>query len=399
MKKTLAMCVVMAGLLLVELLAASAQAQIPARIRMGMLVALNGPAAATDYSFVAGTHLAVAEINKAGGIAGKPIDLITGDSQGDPLASVNEVRRLVGPEHIDVLIGPINSQILLAVAPVLNQAKIANIGTSGASSITPQVANWNFGIIPTSDAQVMVMVDYAIDHLKAKNIAWIGDNGAQALLGMQVAKTRVAERHANLVAEQQIQFHGTDVMPQMLSIKRANPDVLLMWPNSGEDHALIIKARDELGWNIPIVNGGGSALATATANKVYPNAFKDIPSTMLKSWSYCPGDAMGSGELARFAERLKAAEGDNYSKVASNYAAWTYDAVYVFKAAIEGAGTVDGPTLTKWIEQNVSKVKGVSGAFAATSSNHFLFSDPNAISMVDTSAPRADGRYRRISGC
>ena len=39
-----------------------------------------------------------------------------------------------------------------------------------------------------------------------------------------------------------------DFAPQMLSVKRANPDVLLMWPNSGEDHALIIKARDELGW-------------------------------------------------------------------------------------------------------------------------------------------------------
>jgi branched-chain amino acid transport system substrate-binding protein len=381
------------------LCATAADAQIPARIRMGMLAALNGPAAATDYSFIAGTRLAVKEINATGGIAGKPIDLIMGDSQGDPTASVTEVRRLVGPEHIDVLIGPINSQIMLAVAQVLNEAKVANIGTSGASSLTPQVAHWNFGIIPTADVQVLAMVDYAVDQLKGKNLAWIGDNGAQALGGMQVAKERAAERKVNLVAVQQIQFHGSDVMPQMLSVKRANPDVLLMWPNSGEDHALIIKARDELGWNIPIVNGGGSALSAATANKVYPNAYKGIPSTMLKSWSYCQGDPLGAGELARFAERLKAAEGDNYAKIGSNYAAWTYDAVYVFKAAIEGAGTVDGPTLTKWIEQNVSKVKGVSGAFAASPSNHFLFSDPNGISMVDTSAPRADGRYRRVSGC
>jgi len=121
---------------------------------------------------------------------------------------------------------------------------------------------------------------------------------------------------------------------------------------------------------------------------------------MLKSWTYCPNDPMGGGELVKFKERLKADTGDTFSKLAPNYSAWTYDAVYMFKAAIEGAKTVDGPTLTKWIEQNSSKVKGISGSFAASPSNHFVFSDPNAIGMVaETDKPRADGYYKRISGC
>ena len=58
------------------------------------------------------------------------------------------------------------SQITLAAAPILNQARIANISTSGASSLTPQVANWQFSIIPTSDVQAIAMVDYAADVLK-----------------------------------------------------------------------------------------------------------------------------------------------------------------------------------------------------------------------------------------
>jgi len=121
---------------------------------------------------------------------------------------------------------------------------------------------------------------------------------------------------------------------------------------------------------------------------------------MLKSWTYCPNDPMGGGELVKFKERLKADTGDTFSKLAPNYSAWTYDAVYMFKAAIEGAKTVDGPTLTKWIEQNSSKVKGISGSFAASPANHFVFSDPNAIGMVaETDKPRADGYYKRISGC
>jgi branched-chain amino acid transport system substrate-binding protein len=381
-------------------LSIQAGAQIPNRIRMGMLGAITGPGAATDASVVTGVRQAVKEINDAGGIGGKPIDLIIGDSQSDPTASVNELRRLLGPEKIEVLVGPFSSQITLATAPILNQAKVANISTSGASNLTPQVANWHFSIIPSSDVQVLAMVNYAVDVLKAKSIAWIGDNGGQAKTGVEAAKAQAKARGIAFVGEQEFPFRANDVTPQMLNLKRLNPDVLLMWPSTGEDHAMVIKARDELNWNVKTVNGGGTAVQVPSAVKVYKDAFKDLPSTMLKSWTYCDGDPMGSGDLVKYKDRLKAFAGDTYTKIAPNYTAWSYDAVYVLKAAIEGAKSVDGPTLTKWIEQNAQKVKTVSGALAASSTSHFLFGDPSAIAMVvDTDKPRADGYYHRITGC
>lgn len=381
-------------------LSMQAGAQIPNRIRMGMLGAITGPGAATDASVVMGVRQAVKEINDAGGIAGKPIDLIVGDSQSDPTASVNELRRLLGPEKIEVLVGPFSSQITLATAPILNQAKVANVSTSGSSALTPQVANYHFSIIPSSDVQVMAMVNYAVDVLKAKSIAWISDNGGQAKTGLEAAKAQAKARGINFIGDQEFPFRANDVTPQMLNLKRLNPDVLLMWPSTGEDHALVIKSRDELNWNVKTVNGGGTAIQVPSAVKVYKDAFKNLPSTMLKSWTYCEGDPLGSGDLVKYKDRLKAFAGDTYAKIAPNYTAWSYDAVYVLKAAIEGAKTVDGPTLTKWIEQNAQKIKTVSGALAASSSSHFLFGDPNAIAMVvETDKPRADGYYRRITGC
>ena len=381
-------------------LSIQAGAQVPDRIRMGMLGAISGPGAATDASVIMGVRQAVKEINDAGGIAGKPIDLIVGDSQSDPTASVNDVRRLLGPEKIHVLIGPFSSQITLAVAPILNQAKMASISTSGSSALTPQVSNYHFSIIPSSDVQALAMVNYAVDVLKAKSVAWIGDNGGQAKTGVEAAKAQAKARNIAFLGEQEFPFRANDVTPQMLNLKRLNPDVLLMWPSTGEDHALVIKARDDLGWNVKTVNGGGTAVQVPSAVKVYKDAFKDLPSTMLTSWTFCPNDAMGSGDLVKYKDRLKAFAGADYSRIAPNYSAWTYDAVYVFKAAIEGAKSVDGPTLTKWLEQNSSKLKLVSGPVAASATNHFLFSDPKAIAMVvETDKPRADGYYHRVSGC
>jgi hypothetical protein len=83
-----------------------------------------------------------------------------------------------------------------------------------------------------------------------------------------------------------------------------------------------------------------------------------------------------------------------------NYAAWTYDAVYAFKAAIEATKSVDGPTLATWFENNSDKIKAVSGPLKASRTSHFLFGDPKAIVMVvDTDKPRSDGYYRRITDC
>jgi len=388
------------ALAVVAAFATQAGAQVPDRIRMGMIGSMTGPGAATDFSVIKGVQLAVQEINKAGGIAGKQIDLVIGDSQADPTTSVNEVRRLVGPERVHVLIGPFSSQLTLAVAPVLNQARLASISTSGSTELTPEKSLYHFSIIPPADVQAFVMVDHAVDVLKAKSVAMIGDNGAQSKAAAAAAEAQAKRRGIQWLGYQEHQFRAADVTPQMLNLRRANPDVLLMWPNTGEDHAQIVKARDEIGWKVPTVNGGGTALNVAPAKKVYARAYEGIPSTMLRSWTYCEGDAVGAGELVKFKDRMRAYAGNDYARIAANYSAWTYDAVYAFKAAIEEAKTVDGPRLTAWFEENSPKIKAVSGSLKASKQSHFLFGDPKAIVMVvDTDKPRSDGYYRRITGC
>ena len=139
----------------------------------------------------------------------------------------------------------------------------------------------------------------------------------------------------------------------------------------------------------------------AAAKKVYAETFTGLPHTILRNWTYCPNDAVGSGQLPRFAERLKAAEGENYIKLNPLYAAWAYDAMYLAKAAMEATKSVDGPTLTKWIEANAKNFKtGVSGPLDASPTNHFLMSGSETIVLaVDTDKPRSDGLYKRASGC
>jgi ABC-type branched-subunit amino acid transport system substrate-binding protein len=393
----------MRGLFFSAALLAAAQqapAQVPDRIRLGVIVSVTGPGVATDLSMYKGVQLAVQEINKAGGIAGKPVEMVVGDSQSDPTNTVNETRRLIGPEHVQVIFGPVSSQLTLAVAPIMTQSRIFNVSASGTTELTPEKSPYGFSVIPPADVQARVMVDYAVDVLKAKSLAMIGDNGAQTKAAIGAAEAYSKQRSVKWLGVQEHQFRDTDMTPQMLNLRRAGPDVVLMWPNTGEDQALIVKARDDLGWKVPLVNGGGSGLLVVPAKKVYDKATDNIPSPMLKSWTYCQGEPAGSSELVKFKERLREFTGAEYPRLAPNYAAWSYDGIYAIKAAIEGAKSVDGAVLARWMEENSGSVKAVSGSFKASRQTRFLFSDPSSIVMVvDQDKPRSDGAYRRITGC
>src|ERR1019366_4595696 len=94
-------------------------------IRIGFLAALTGPASGpTRLGFEPGIHLAVEDLNAAGGVLGRKIDLITRDTQSDPTKAVNAAQELMSQQKVHVMVGPINSGESLAVMAVLARARM-----------------------------------------------------------------------------------------------------------------------------------------------------------------------------------------------------------------------------------------------------------------------------------
>jgi len=155
-------------------------AQVPNRIKIAAFGSATGPNASTNFGNFVAVKMAIQEINRDGGIAGKPVDLVLADDQSDATAAVNEARRLVSLEKVNAVAGPHSSQYALAVAPIFNEAKVLYLVSAGSTALTAQVMANGFSMIPPADVQAQAMVNYATDVLKAKSIAWIGDDGAQA---------------------------------------------------------------------------------------------------------------------------------------------------------------------------------------------------------------------------
>ena len=93
-------------------------------IKIGYLPALTGPSSSTGVGINRGTELAVEEINAAGGINGRKIELIVRDTQSDPTKAVNAVAELTQRQKVAMIWGPLNSGEALAATPLIARDKV-----------------------------------------------------------------------------------------------------------------------------------------------------------------------------------------------------------------------------------------------------------------------------------
>src|SRR5215469_12510959 len=107
-------------------------------IKIGLLMTLTGPGAASALATRMGVAMAIKEFNENGGIDGRQIVLVQGDDQANPTSGTNEVKRLVYQEKIDAMVGPVASAVTVAILPTLTEAKIANFTQSGSALLTPE---------------------------------------------------------------------------------------------------------------------------------------------------------------------------------------------------------------------------------------------------------------------
>ena len=370
-----------------------------APIKLGVLLSFTGPAAISAASYWPAIRMAVKEINDAGGLLGRKVEIVQADDQSNPAQAVSEARRLAQLEKVNFVMGPGASGLALAVAPVFNEAKIVYFSTSVAVIPTP----YNFSPMMSTSAYVQPMVKFMKDNLRARNVAVLSDNGAASKATVEDFKKQIPGQGMNLIMIQEHDTRPTDITPQLLSIKRSNPDVLVHTTSYGEDAGLLIKSMAEMGWNIPVMSAAAGLAAGATLKIAGPDAFKSerIYSPVPLAHTYCASDKPGSRNYDRYVSRLKAFEPENFDKIDQKSSLYLYDALQLLKAAIEGTKSLDGATLVGWMDQNATKQLGTAGApFASTTGSHFMMgADSMAIVKRPDLVRQADKLVERVTGC
>jgi ABC-type branched-subunit amino acid transport system substrate-binding protein len=377
-------------------LSAAAQAQ-RTPIKMGAMIPLTGGGATVGESAQIAVELAVRNINAAGGIAGRPVQLVIADYQTDATAGVSEVKRLVHQEKIEIMVGPTYSQVTLAVLPILNEAKIATVNVSGSERLTPEVGPYAFSMLANAEAQSKLMVDHAIRSMKIQSAAILTDVGAQAKTAVEAMKAELAARKVKLAGAQEYQYRQTDMTPQLLTLRRANPDVMLLFTSNGEDTGNMVKSQNDLGWPVRVVGSFGATFSGPAMKIAGKDAYKNLVAVNYKGFSYCPQDPASQG-FQQWVDQVKAFKPAAFERQPLSYLSLWYDAVYVMKAAVEGTGgKTEGPSIAAWLEANSASFRGINSGLTASKSTHFLVG-PEALTIVYPDRQRPGGLLERV-GC
>jgi branched-chain amino acid transport system substrate-binding protein len=370
-------------------------------IKLGIFLPLSGPAAAGGAANRLGYEMAIKEINAGGGIAGRTIEPVFADDQGDPTVGVGEIKRLVFQEKVDIVVGTQNSQVNLAALPVLNEAKVASISLTGSALLTPQAGPYHFSLAPSTSTLGHAMVDFAEANLKPSSVALLYDDGAAAKSGVEGIKAGLATTGIAIAAEQQYKFHPGDVTPQLLSLRRAEPDLLFLFSASQDDVGVVQKNKLEIGWDIKEVGSLGVAAAGALAVRMAgPQAFDNVLAQTYQRFTYCESTGKGEQVVSDFISAVQKFSGSTETRTDYFNIANGYDSVFIMKAAVEGGGATDGPSIATWIEGHAGELKVISAAsLVAGKDSHFLVG-PEALTMVEHPELRNDqGLQKRAPAC
>src|SRR6201998_3886505 len=223
-------------------------------ILIGYLPALTGPSSSTGVGINRGIQLAVQEINAAGGINGRQIELITRDTQSDPTKAVNGAAELTRGQKASVVFGPVNSGESLAVVPLLARASTPQIHPCWVDSLTdPKKYPMCFRNASTHQQIGAAANRYVVDVLKCKKVAIISDTTGYGTASVNAYVPMLKAKGAEVVYQGNVDAANPDLKPELLRMQSAGAEAIMPWSVNPGFLSRIINTRGQMGWDVPIV--------------------------------------------------------------------------------------------------------------------------------------------------
>jgi branched-chain amino acid transport system substrate-binding protein len=325
----------------------SAEAQ-PKDIVIGVATAMTGAGAATGQQIASGVALAVKEVNAAGGIKGSKVKLVVEDDRTLPGGAVNAFNKLVS-EKPEVIIGPTWTNFMLTLSPIIKRNKIPVLTSATGTKVTdPDVSGgWIFRSAPSIGTTIQQLVGYVAKTIAPKRPAIIYSNDEWGKSGYEAFKAGGIK----FAAEETFNFGDKDVSAQVLKLKEANPDAVVIWNSVPADAGLITNQIRQFIPSAKII--GSSALAVDE----YYHLARSGGDGVVTIAAWVPGSTPQSGDWAK---RLKA---NDPNAILSFTSAQSYDAAMIAFRAIKAAADLKPETIRAALAE-IKDFDGVVGKYA-----------------------------------
>jgi branched-chain amino acid transport system substrate-binding protein len=317
-------------------------------ILVGEYGSLTGSEATFGQSTHNGIMLAVDEINAAGGINGKKVDIRVYDDQGKTQEAGTAVTRLINDDHVVAILGEVASSLSIAGGRVAQQYGVPMISPSSTNAQVTQVGDMIFRVCFVDSFQGYVVAKFAREDLKANNVAILYDQAQAYSKGLKDDFAREFKGLGGTITTEQAYTGGDqDFSAQLQSIKDAGADAVFVPGYYTDVGNVAIQAR-KIGVNAPLLGGDGwdsSQLAVIAGESI--------------EGSYYSNHYSHEEARPEVGDCVKAYQA-KYNETPDGLAALGYDAAELLFDAMKRSPTLDGKDIAAAIAAT-KEFSGVTG--------------------------------------
>ena len=353
-------------------------------VKIGWLSSLTGPLSSSAIAENQGVQLAVDEINKAGGILGKQIELLTRDTAGDPTKAVNFAQQLAFSDKVQFVIGPVNSGEGLAAIPILARAGVPNIVIGAIDELTDATKYPRaFRAINTNRQWISTANNYALDTLKKTKVAIIADTSGYGTSSAKTAQEMLEKAGVKPVYTVLVDPNKTDLSDEMAKARAAGAEVVMPWSAATGLLGRLLNARGDMGWNVPVV--GHPALMAAQIRKLMnkPEYWDNTFAAGYLSTTF-GADGKLPERTQALVDKVRPKLGGGEIDVTFWWIAMGYDTVKIIEHAAKTAGSFEPAAIQKALE-NTKEFRGVYTTYSWSATERNGFPDSNmAMNVANT---------------
>ena len=334
-------------------------------IKIGSILSTTGPAAFLGEDMKAGMELAIDEINSKGGINGRKIERVFYDAESQTQKGLSAIRRLLTQDRVDIMVGGGNmSGMALAMLQLTEKAGMPFISTEGSMQIVTPVAErpWTFKSTVDDDQVIERLADY-FSKRRIRKVALLADSSGFGQSAVEQFKKVGPARGLDVVYES-FNPSDTDMAPQLGKIKAAGVEAIVCWTVTPAG-VVAMKQAKSLGLDkVPFIHSYG--FVDKRYMDLAGDAAKDV---LLVSVKFPVGTDLPDADATkpRIMELTRNFEA-RFKRKPNQFAAQTYDAIYLAKMALEKGGS-DKEKVRDALRA-VRNFAGVGGTFNFSPTQH-----------------------------
>ena len=339
-------------------------------IKIGAFFALSGPAAniGTPTKLVA--QMVVDQINKEGGINGRPIELIVGDTESDPAKAAVIAKKFIFSDKVAAIIGPTSTAEGMSVKKIVEEAGVPTFMTVGGD---PVIMGGNLGAytyVFKSPQRSSTAARKLYGYLKAKGLTRVALFTASDSFGkdgLGWLEKLAPEFGITFTAKEAFGPSDTDMTAQLTKIKNSAPQAIVTW-TIGPVGSIVAKNKVQVGITTPLFQCHGLPDPKYIELAGKASEGDRMPATKLMVGDSLPNSDPQKKVIAEFIQLYRDVYKHDKEFPINTHSGYAWDAITIVANAMKKAGT-DGKALRAAIEQTKGYV-GVSGVYNLTAEDH-----------------------------